>query len=92
MVEGGGGGGGGAGAAGLDAVPGLIGVRLRAEARADDYLVEGLFLHVGEHCVVEVATGHAVGEVRRPPRAVPAFKRDRTYPRVLRAATPEEVA
>jgi cell fate regulator YaaT (PSP1 superfamily) len=70
----------------------LIGVRLRPAARADDYLVEGLTLHVGDHCVVEVPSGHAVGEVRRPARDVPALKKDRTYPRVLRLATPEEVA
>jgi cell fate regulator YaaT (PSP1 superfamily) len=70
----------------------LVGVRLREGARADDYLVENLTLHVGDHCVVEVASGHAVGQVRRPVRDVPAEKRDRTYPRVLRPATPEEVA
>jgi cell fate regulator YaaT (PSP1 superfamily) len=70
----------------------LIGVRLRESARADDYLVEGLELHVGDHCVVEVPNGHAVGQVRRPVRDVPTFKQDRAYPRVLRLATPEEVA
>ena len=60
--------------------------------RADDYLVEGLELHVGDHCVVEVPSGHAVGQVRRPARDLPAFKSDRVYPRVLRLATPDEVA
>jgi cell fate regulator YaaT (PSP1 superfamily) len=70
----------------------LIGVRLREGARADDYLVEGLTLHVGDHCVVEVPSGQAVGQVRRPARDVPEWKRDRTYPWVLRRATPEEVA
>jgi cell fate regulator YaaT (PSP1 superfamily) len=70
----------------------LVGVRLREGARAEDYLIEGFTLRVGEHCVVEVPNGHAVGEVRRPARDVPAFKRDRAYPRVLRAATPDEVA
>ena len=70
----------------------LIGVRVREGGRADDYLVEGLELHVGDHCVVEVPSGHAVGQVRRPARDVPAFKQDRAYPRVLRLATPEEVA
>jgi cell fate regulator YaaT (PSP1 superfamily) len=70
----------------------LIGVRVRESGRADDYLVEGLELHVGDHCVVEVSSGHAVGQVRRPARDVPAFKQDRVYPRVLRLATPEEVA
>src|SRR3989442_7116717 len=70
----------------------LIGGRLREGARADDHLIEGLTLHVGELCVVEVSNGHAVGEVRRPAREVPTFRRDRTYPRVLRAATSVEVA
>src|SRR5262245_43318985 len=68
----------------------LIGIRLRPGARADDYLLEAGVLHVGALCVVEVPSGHAVGEVRRPARPVPEFRRDRTYPRVLRAATPEE--
>jgi cell fate regulator YaaT (PSP1 superfamily) len=70
----------------------LVGVRLREGARADDYLVEGLTLHVGDYCVVEVPNGHTVGQVRRPARDVPDFKRDRAYPRVLRLATPDEVA
>ena len=70
----------------------LVGVRLRAGGRADDYLVEDLTLHVGDHCVVEVPSGDAIGQIRRPARAVPDFKRDRTYPRVLRLATSEEVA
>ncbi|MGH7318837.1 MAG: PSP1 domain-containing protein [Candidatus Rokuibacteriota bacterium] len=72
--------------------PRLIGLRLRDTARADDYLVEGLDLHVGDLCVVEVPNGHAVGEVRRPARAVPEFRRDRVYPRVLRLATADEQA
>ena len=71
----------------------LIGVRLRAGARADDYLLDAaLTLHVGELCVVEVAQGHAVGEVRRPARDLPPAKRDRAYPQVLRRATPDETA
>jgi cell fate regulator YaaT (PSP1 superfamily) len=70
----------------------LVGVRLREGARAEDYLVEDLTLHVGDHCVVEGPSGHAVGQVRRPARDVPAQKRDRTYPQVLRLATPEELA
>jgi cell fate regulator YaaT (PSP1 superfamily) len=74
------------------AVPRLVGVRLRPGARADDYRVDGLALHVGDHCVVEGPAGDAVGEVRRPARDVPAFRRDRVYPRVVRLATPEEVA
>jgi cell fate regulator YaaT (PSP1 superfamily) len=74
------------------AIPRLVGVRLRESGRADDYLVEGLELHVGDHCLVEAPSGPAVGQVRRPAREVPASKSDRAYPRVLRLATPEEVA
>jgi cell fate regulator YaaT (PSP1 superfamily) len=70
----------------------LIGVRLREGARADDYLVEGLTLHVGDHCVVESPAGPAVGQVRRPARDVPEWKRERAYPWVLRLATADEVA
>jgi cell fate regulator YaaT (PSP1 superfamily) len=74
-----------------EVAPRLIGIRLRAGARADDYrLLDASVLHVGELCVVEVPAGHAVGEVRRPAREVPAGKRDRAYPRVLRPATAEE--
>src|SRR5262245_31880010 len=72
--------------------PRLIGVRLREGARADDYLLEGLSLHVGDRVLVEVPNGHAVGEVRRPARVLPESRRDRVYPRVLRLATVEEVA
>ncbi len=74
------------------AVPMLVGVRLREGARAEDYRVEDMALHVGDHVVVEAATGHAIGEVRRPARELPAARRGRVYPRVLRLATPEEVA
>ncbi|MBI3454653.1 MAG: stage 0 sporulation protein [Candidatus Rokubacteria bacterium] len=76
----------------LAAIPRLVGVRLREGVRADDYLVERLALHVGVLVLVEVPSGHAVGEVRRPARGVPEFKRDRAYARVLRLATPEEGA
>ncbi|MBI4610118.1 MAG: stage 0 sporulation protein [Candidatus Rokubacteria bacterium] len=69
----------------------LIGVRLREPVSANDYLVEELELHVGDFCVVEIPNGTAVGEVRRPRRPVPEFKRDRAFPRVVRAATPQEV-
>lgn len=72
-------------------VPRLVGVRLREGGRADDYRVEALAVHVGDFCVVEVPTGHAVGQVTRPAREVPSFKRDRVYPHVLRLATSEEV-
>jgi len=70
----------------------LVGVRLRDGGRADDYLAEDLVLHVGEHVLVEVASGHAVGEVRRPARPVPESRRDRVYPRALRLAAADEVA
>lgn len=69
----------------------LVGVRLRAPANAEDYLVEELDLHVGDFCVVEVPNGTAVGEVRRPKRPVPEFRRDRIFPRVIRQATDLEV-
>ena len=70
----------------------LVGVRLRETAKADDYLLEGFTVHVGELCVVEVPTGTAVGEVRRPRRPLPDFKRDRVFPRAIRPATAREVA
>jgi len=69
----------------------LVGVRLREPATAEDYLVEELDLHVGDFCVVEAPNGTAVSEVRRPKRPVPEFKRDRTFPRVIRQATTVEI-
>jgi cell fate regulator YaaT (PSP1 superfamily) len=72
-------------------IPLLVGIRLRESARADDYLVEGVTLHVGDFCIVEGPGGDEIGEVRRPARPVPDFKRDRTYLRILRLATREEV-
>ena len=72
--------------------PWLVGVRLREPAKAEDYRLEGFRLRVGEFCIVEVSNGHVVGEVRRPVRPIPEEKHGRTYPRVLRPATPEEVA
>ncbi len=68
----------------------LIGVRLRAPVGADDYLVEEFDLHVGDFCVVESATGTAVGEVRRPKRPLPDSKRDRLFRKVVRKATTSE--
>jgi cell fate regulator YaaT (PSP1 superfamily) len=69
----------------------LIGIRLRDASAADDYkLVDDLALGVGDLVVVETATGTALGEVRRPRRAVPEFKRDRLYRRVVRPATEAE--
>src|SRR5262249_59306223 len=40
--------------------------------------------------VVEPAGGTGIGEVRRPPRPLPDFKRARLYRRVLRPATDRE--
>lgn len=69
----------------------LVGVRLRDTASADDYkLVGGLPLHVGDIVVVETQTGTVVGEVRRPRRAIPEFRRDRLYRRVVGLASDEE--
>jgi cell fate regulator YaaT (PSP1 superfamily) len=70
----------------------LVGVRLRESARADDYLVEELTLHVGDLVLIEVPNGHALGEVRRPTRELPESKRGRIYPRVVRHATADEAA
>jgi cell fate regulator YaaT (PSP1 superfamily) len=69
----------------------LIGIRLRDSASADDYkLVGELELHVGDVVVVETPSGTALGEVRRPRRPVPEFKRDRLYRRVVMLATEAE--
>jgi len=69
----------------------LIGVRLRDAVPADDYkLVDDVAPSVGDIVMVETTTGTDVGEVRRPRRALPDFKRDRLYRRVVRAATPAE--
>ena len=69
----------------------LIGVRLRDAAPADDYkLVDDVSPGVGDIVMVETTTGTALGEVRRPRRPLPDFRRDRLYRRVVRAATPAE--
>jgi cell fate regulator YaaT (PSP1 superfamily) len=70
----------------------LVGVRLREPLMAEDHLAAGLDLHVGDLVVVEAGSGTAIGEVRRPRRPLPEFKRGRLYRRVLRLATPEEAA
>ena len=64
----------------------LIGIRLREGMSTDDYKLVDFQLHVGDLAVVETASGTAVGEVRRPSRPLPEFKRDRLYRRVLRPA------
>jgi cell fate regulator YaaT (PSP1 superfamily) len=72
----------------VDTVPEyLIGVRLRATGHADDYKLAGFEVHVGEFCVVEVARGTAVGELRRPKRLLPDSKRTQLFRHVLRTAT-----
>src|SRR5215470_6834703 len=68
----------------------LIGIRLRDGWQTDDYKVVDLRLHVGDLALVETAGGTAVGEVRRPSRPLPDFKRDHLFRRVLRAATEHE--
>ena len=70
----------------------LIGVRLREPLMAEDYLTTHPELHVGEFWMVETGNGTAVGEVRRPRRPLPEFKRDRLYRKVVRRATAAEVA
>jgi cell fate regulator YaaT (PSP1 superfamily) len=70
----------------------LIGVRLREPLMPDDHLTTESDLHVGDLVVVETGAGTTVGEVRRPGRALPAFKRGRLYRRVLRRATDAEGA
>jgi cell fate regulator YaaT (PSP1 superfamily) len=71
----------------------LVGVRLRDVGLAQDYRLVGddLAVHVGDLVVVETEQGPQVGEVRRPRRPLPPFRRDRTYPRVLRRATEDEI-
>jgi cell fate regulator YaaT (PSP1 superfamily) len=69
----------------------LIGVRLREPWLAEDYQTTDGDLHVGDFVVVETGSGTAVGEVRRPERSLPEFKRDRAYRRVVRRATGGEV-
>ena len=69
----------------------LIGIRLRDVALAEDYkLVDDVAPSVGDIVVVETTSGTALGEVRRPRRALPDFRRDRLYRRVVRAATAAE--
>ncbi|MGH7355751.1 MAG: PSP1 domain-containing protein [Candidatus Rokuibacteriota bacterium] len=71
----------------------LVGVRLRETVQADDYKITDSFVvHVGDIVEVETRTGTALGEVRRPRRPVPEFRRDRLYRRVVRPATDPEHA
>jgi cell fate regulator YaaT (PSP1 superfamily) len=70
----------------------LIGVRLREPLLPEDHLTTESDLHVGELVVVDTGGSTAVGEVRRPRRPLPSFRRDRVYRRVVRRATPAEAA
>jgi cell fate regulator YaaT (PSP1 superfamily) len=70
----------------------LIGVRLREPWLAEDYEAADADLHVGDFVVVETGGATAVGEVRRPQRPLPDFRRDRMYRRIVRRATSGEVA
>ncbi len=73
-------------------MPYLIGVRLRVPLQAEDHLTDQEGLAVGEFVVVETGQGTAVGEIRRPKRPLPEFKRGRLYRQVMRSATDAEVA
>src|SRR3989337_610120 len=68
----------------------LIGIRLREPLQAEESRVEEFALHVGDFCVVETATGTAMGEVRRPKRPLPESKRDGLFRKVIRKATTSE--
>jgi cell fate regulator YaaT (PSP1 superfamily) len=68
----------------------LIGVRLREPLAADDYRLVGFDLHVGDFCIVETASGTAIGQVRRPKRELPEFKKTVLFRRVLGRATTSE--
>jgi cell fate regulator YaaT (PSP1 superfamily) len=70
----------------------LVGIRLREVTPAEDYKLVGdeITLAVGDFAVVEAAGGELVGEVRRPRRPLPDFKRDRAFPHVIRLATEAE--
>ena len=72
-------------------LPYLIGVRLRVPLQAEDHLTDQEDLAVGDFVVVETGQGAAVGEVRRPKRPLPEFKRGRLYRQVVRRATDAEV-
>jgi len=72
-------------------LPYLIGVRLRAPLQAEDHLTDQEDLAVGEFVIVETGQGTAVGEIRRPKRPLPEFKRGRLYRQVMRRATDAEM-
>jgi len=73
-------------------LPYLIGLRVREPLQAEDYQTDMEDLHVGDFVVVETGQGTTVGEVRRPKRPLPEFKRGRLYRKVIRRATQAEIA
>jgi cell fate regulator YaaT (PSP1 superfamily) len=73
-------------------LPYLIGVRLRVPLQAEDHVTDHEDLAVGDFVVVETGQDTAVGEIRRPKRPLPEFKRGRLYRQVMRRATHAEVA
>src|SRR5215468_2683394 len=73
-------------------LPYLVGVRLREPLQAEDYQTDMEELHVGDFVVVETGQGATVGEVRRPKRPLPEFKRGRLYRKLIRRATEAEAA
>ena len=70
----------------------LVGIRLREPLIAEDYLTTETGLHVGDFVVVDAGTDTTLGEVRRPGRPLPEFKRGRLYRKVVRRANEAEVA
>jgi cell fate regulator YaaT (PSP1 superfamily) len=70
----------------------LVGIRVREPLMAEDYLTTEVGLHVGDFVVVDSGNGTTIGEVRRPQRPLPEFKRGRLYRRVVRRATDAERA
>ena len=70
----------------------LVGIRVREPLMAEDYLTTEVGLHVGDFVVVDSGNGTTIGEVRRPQRPLPEFKRGRLYRRVVRRATEAERA
>ena len=79
-------------AAAVDEPRYLVGVRLREPWLAEDYQTTDTELHVGDFVVVETGGATAVGEVRRPKRPVPEWRRDRLYRKVVRRATSSEAS
>src|SRR5258705_12401220 len=73
-------------------LPYRTGVRRSEPLQAEDRQTAMEDLHVGDFVVVETGQGTVVGEVRRPKRPLPEFKRGRLYRTVLRRATDAQTA